>query len=170
MGPDRSAAIAAHWSVANWSSWSLRSLIFLIPAFLDLLNPCIHGSSWSLRSWIFLIPAFMDVPDHCVHGSSWSLHSWVFLIPAFMGLLDPCVHGSSWSLHSWIFLIPAFCICSTSMCCKCSIWHQVNEFLRGPRLGKLQWVVTRPRSSLPICPDRVTWQKCRPMIGQEKLA
>ena len=108
MGPDKSAAIAAHWSVANWSSWSLRSLIFLIPAFLDLLNPCIHGSSWSLRSWIFLIPVFMDVPDHCVHGSSWSLHSWVFLIPAFMGLLDPCVHGSSWSLSSWVFLIPAF--------------------------------------------------------------
>ena len=77
----------------NWcrNLWSLNLLIFLIPAFMDLLDPCIHGSSWSLHSWVFLIPAFMGLLDPCVHGSSWSLRSWVFLITAFMDLLDPCV-------------------------------------------------------------------------------
>ena len=130
------------------SSWSL---IFLIPAFMDLVinnlpGPFIHGSFWSLCLWIFLMPALMDLPDPCdqedqwsersmnqkIHKnntgnkkikehrnlefrkfsssplmdllwSSWFLHSWIFLIHSWdcliINLLDPCVHWSSSSFN-----------------------------------------------------------------------
>ena len=57
----------------------------------------------SVLSWIFLIPAFMDLPDPCVHlldpcvqhGSAAYAAPFMGLPDACVHLLDLCVHGSS---------------------------------------------------------------------------
>ena len=132
-----------HWSSWSLHSWILWSIIFLVLLFMDLFDHCVYGSSWCLHSWMFLIPALIDLPDPCDQEDQWSersmnqkIHKYrdqedqrtqgsrslqiffipthgsslIFLIPAFMdvsdswdcliiNLLDPCVHWSSSSFN-----------------------------------------------------------------------
>ena len=81
---------------------SRRFMRFYIPVFINLLDPCIHGTS---DSQIFLIiHAFMDLLDPCIHGSRRLMKTG---IKKFMNHIDHCVNGSSSSLHSWIFYTTA---------------------------------------------------------------